>query len=610
MFSLKYSEILKQNRQLRKQQSGDPYQITVLSNITTSQINEILEYCLRNEKVNAYVQSGAYDNIVQDSNIYKNEDLVVIFWELANLVDGLSYIANIIRNDKIDELIAKVKAEIDFVMKNLKDTPLVFVNRFTSLIFETETFSLNNLNRICNELNEYLDKKASSNIMLIDIDKIIAKASVKACVDWKYYYSAKALYTIEFYKYYVDYVKPIILATNGRIKKVLVLDCDDTIWKGIIGEDGIQGIEMSSQTEFGSLFSEIQNIALGLRRQGVLLGLCSKNNPEDVDEVFLNHPDMILRDKHITIKRVNWKDKVSNLKSIAKELNVGLDSIVFMDDSDFEINYVREALPQVTTLKVPENLYEYPKMVRDNSRLFYQISTSEEDLKKHEAYQHQVLRDREEIKFNNQVDYLASLGLELKVFVDNKRYLSRFSQLTMKTNQFNSTTKRYMETDIKGFISDDNFKLYAFDASDKFGDYGVTGLCVIKLDHQNKCGEVDTFLMSCRVMGRKLEYAFFDYIITDLINRGIKIIKAEYIKTLRNKPIADFYQKLNFKLISTIEGRKLYSLDLGDYQENAINYITLIESKSILDQDNSSKQTDFLDTKSGNRGKKIIIKAN
>jgi FkbH-like protein len=578
MFNLKYSEILKRNRKFNTQSLSNPYQINVLSNITISQIKELLEFCLRSEQINACVQSGGYDNIVQDSGNCKNVNLVIIFWELANLVDGFYYKASTIKKNEIEELIKKLKAEIDFVIENLKDSSLILINKFTTLIFENDTIAANTLKCMRDELNDYLGEKVSPNVMLLDIDRVIAKASIQASVDWRNYYSSKALYTIEFFKHYSTYIKPIVLAANGIVKKVLIFDCDNTLWKGIIGEDGAEGIEMSSNTENGAIFAEIQHLALEFMEQGVILGLCSKNNLKDLDEILINHPDMILREKDIAIKRVNWKDKVSNLNSIAEELNLGLDSFVFVDDSDFEINHIREALPQVITLKVPENLYEYPKMLKDNAGLFFQISTSEEDRKKSEMYQEENSRNQQKIKFENFSDYLSSLGLKLRIFVDEKKHLSRISQLTIKTNQFNFTSKRYTEADIQKFFNDENFRLFAFKASDKFGDYGITGLSLVKLDIDNKFSEINTFLMSCRVMGRHLEYAFFDFIVNYLKTQGIKTMKVEYYETQKNKPVLEFCEKLNFRLIPSKDANKSFLINLHEYKNSNLSYIIIEES--------------------------------
>jgi FkbH-like protein len=571
--NLKYSEILEENKRLENRLKGNRYEITILSNIITHQLNEILEYHLRTEDINARAQSGDYDNIVQDSEKIKNSNLVIIFWELANIVDGLQHKANLMNDDEIETLLSKMKAEIDFVLMNLKEVSLVIFNKFSSLIFDHENIKKNNLDKVCAKLNEYLEQKASSNIMLIDIDKVIANISVQKCVDFRYYYSSKALYTIEFYKNYAEYIKPIILAANGKAKKVLVFDCDNTLWKGVIGEDGFDGVEMSNRTERGVVFEEVQHLALELEKRGILLGLCSKNNLRDVNEVIADHPDMEIRDKHITIKKINWDDKATNLEAIANELNVGLDSLVFVEDSDFEADYIKRLLPQVTVLQVPKKLHEYPKMIREHMCLFFNLSESSEDMRKTEIYGQQTKRRQEKSKFSNLDDYLKSLELKLKIYLDDKSIIPRMSQMTQKTNQFSLTTKRYTEADIEKFVAGDQYNVLAFNVRDKFGDCGITGLCIIELDHKNKKANIDSFLMSCRIIGRNVEFCAFDLFMEYLKQREVGFVEAQYIKTIKNQQVEDFYERLGFILEKDSGNEKSYQLQLSQYMPKNLDYI-------------------------------------
>ena len=218
------------------------------------------------------------------------------------------------KDDKIEEIIKKVKSEIDIVISNMKHTSLILINKFSSMIFNYQNLKPNKLDEIKDELNSYLEKQAlsNSNIILIDIDKVLAKTSIYKSIDLRYYYSSRVLYAVQFYKEYSEYIKPIFLSANGKSKKALIFDCDNTLWKGIFGEDGFDGIEMSGKSHHGAIFEEIQSIALELNKKGVIIGICSKNNPHEVDEVINKHPDMKIRDENISIKKINWGDKVSN----------------------------------------------------------------------------------------------------------------------------------------------------------------------------------------------------------------------------------------------------------------------------------------------------------
>jgi predicted enzyme involved in methoxymalonyl-ACP biosynthesis len=226
---LKYSEILTLNRELGSQLSSEPeFSIALLSNIIVNQLKDILEYSLRKENIAATVLPGDYDNIVQDSSKLKNSSAVIIFWEICNLTDGFQYNANIINDDELNSLIQKTKGEIGFVINELKNTPLVIFNKFSSLIFNHLQIKKNNLDRVCEELNDYLEKECPANFFIVDIDKVIARRGVESSIDLRYYFSSKALYSIDFFKIYSQYILPVIFSIKGKSKKALILDCDNT----------------------------------------------------------------------------------------------------------------------------------------------------------------------------------------------------------------------------------------------------------------------------------------------------------------------------------------------------------------------------------------------
>jgi len=576
---LKYSEVLKLNKELGNNLKSSSYDITVLSNIIVHQSKEILEYSLRGEDINANVKFGDYDNIVQDSKKYQDSNAVIIFWELCNIIDGLQYKIELMNKDQIDSILEDMKAKINLVLKNLVNTSLVLINKFISRPFSSLNIRRNKLEELADQLNQYLENRIPSNVRMVELGKVIANTGLDNSLDLRYYYSSKALYTVDFYRKYSEYVKPYMMSANGKSKKALIFDCDNTLWKGILGEDGFENIEMSSITKDGAVYAEIQALALTLSKQGILIGLCSKNNSADVDEVIKSHPDMQLRVEHITINKSNWSDKVTNLKEIAQELNIGLDSIVFIDDSSFEVNLIKEQLPAVKVLQVPERLYEYPKMFRENRSLFYNLSFTGEDKKKIKMYKQQAKRVAVKKEFSDIEDYLASLELKMTIFVDDDSIIPRMSQMSQKTNQFNLTTNRYTEGDIKSFIENDNSDVVAFSVSDKFGDSGVTGLCIINFHDETQSVEIDSLLMSCRIIGRNIEYVFIDYIIKIINEKKINVIKAKYIKTKKNEQVNEFYDKCSFSLTESSNSVKYYTLDISNYEPKQINYIEIINGK-------------------------------
>ncbi len=573
MRDLKYSDILSRNTELGKTMQEPFYDIAVLSNIITSQLNEILEYTLRKENISARVTSGGYDNILQDAKRFNGSDLIIVFWEAANLIDGLQYKADTMSEEEVSTLLVKVKKEIDFLCLQLKGSSLVVLNRFSTLVFNNHNLKHNTFDKIVKELNEALERAIPHNVVLIDIEKVLARISIAQSVDFRYYYSSKALYTISFYKEYVGYIKPIVMSVRGKGKKALIFDCDNTLWRGIVGEDGINGIEMSGTTNGGVVFEEVQSIALALSKTGTVLGLCSRNNPQDVDEVLQKHPGMKLRDRDITIKKVNWEDKASNLKAIAGELNIGMESLVFVDDSDFEVNLIKQQVPEVNVLQVPAKLHEYPQMVRDQSRRFFTLTESKEDAERGRMYKQQQQREADKGKFGTVEEYLASLGMTLQISTNDRSQTPRIAQLTQKTNQFNLTTQRYTEADIEHFITDGKHRVFTFAVSDTFGDYGTTGVCIVDLDVGKKKAVIDSLLMSCRIIGRNIELAFADFMMRILLNAGIDEAAASFVRTPKNNQVADFYDRLGFDVVNRTDSETLYRINVANYKSSNIQYI-------------------------------------
>jgi FkbH-like protein len=563
---MKYSELIKLNNELDVVVDGSEYRIVILSNIMVHQSKEICEFLLRTESVNANVLLGEYDNIIQDSTKFQDANAIVIFWEACNFVDGLQYKAESLSSPEFESIVLKIKNEIDLILRNLKDIPLVLINRFSSLIFDQFSLSNNKMNQLVGRLNVYLKEKCGVNVKIIDIDKVISRLSIKSSIDLRYYYSSKTLYSIDFYKKYFEYIKPIFLSTTGKIKKALIFDCDNTLWKGVLGEDGFDNIK---------IYNEIQHLILHLAKKGVIICLCSKNNPQDVDNVLENHPDMILRDEHIVVKKVNWSDKVSNLKSISQDLNIGLDSLVFIDDSSFEIGLIKKELPTIKTFQVPVKEYEYGLMMREVSNLFYSPSQTKEDIQKVKIYKKQLQRSEDRGRVGNIEDYLRSLGLALIVHVDDLSQVSRIAQMTQKTNQFNLTTIRYTESDIKKLVEDELKTVISISVSDKYGDSGVTGLAILDSDKS----AIDTLLLSCRVLGRNIEYKFMDIIIDFAKNKDIRVLNSQYIKTIKNQQVSDFYERCGFVKIDEVDSSSQYNLHVENYKNKDMKYIRIENGK-------------------------------
>ena len=573
---LKYGEILKKNKMLGDALSTSNYSVGVLSNVTVNQLKELLEFTLRTEGVNAKVFFGDYDAVVQDSKKFESFQAVILFWEAINFAPHLHGEAYLLGEKELNEIQQKIEDEIRLVLKNLKDVPLVLINKFTISLFNSNPLKKDPLDLLCHRLNNFVESIISLNQIIVDLDLIIAHVGAIKSLDSRQFIAAKSIYSVDFFRGYVEAISPAFMATTGRYKKVLVLDCDNTLWGGIAGEDGLEGIELGSSSVRGQIYSDIQRMIIGLKHEGVLLAICSKNNPDDVMTILKSHPEMLISDNILVSKKINWEDKATNIRQIALDLNLGLDSFVFLDDSSFEIGLVSKELPEVRCIQVPNTLSEYPNVMRKLRQHFFTPVRTSEDVKKTEMYLEESLRKKRISSYSNMEDYLSSLCLRVSIIWDKEIPIPRASQMSQKTNQFNLTTKRYSETDIARMLDSIEFQLAVFSVEDNYGDYGVTGMSIIQIkDSHKSTAVIDTFLMSCRVISRNIEFSFFDEIVKKLASIGITKIVGEYVVTNKNMQVANFYEVLGFLLESDQDGIKKYSIPLSEYKPHSLRYIEI-----------------------------------
>ncbi|MBL7903273.1 MAG: HAD-IIIC family phosphatase [Bacteroidia bacterium] len=576
MENLKYTEILQLNKQLSGTISSAPYQIGILSNVTVNAGKEILEYVCRKNQIEPAIEIGNFDNIVQDSALFQNKNLVMVFWDTLNMFDQVSGFFEDLEDDTIASFKQKIYSELSMVFNNLSSTPSVIFNCFSSAYYPINVISESKIHRFVSELNRYVKENAPSNFVLMDIDAIFQQHGLSQCYDQRFYLSSKAPYTVNFLKHYMVTIEPLLLRNNGKLKKALILDCDNTLWQGIIGEDGLEGIDMAPSSKKGVFFHKIQQMAVFLSKRGIIIGLCSKNNEADVLEVLRTHKDAVLKEENIVIHKINWNDKAANLKAIAQELNIGTDSLVFVDDSDFEINLIREKLPEIQCIHVPTQISDYPQQLLKNIYKLFNLNPNKDDLKKTEMYKQQFQRESAKDQFGSIDDYLASLGIELTVLVDDAAYIPRISQLTQKTNQFNLTTIRYTENQIEQFMENPKCFTASMFVKDKFGDSGLTGVCILKEDEGDpRVIHIDSLLMSCRILGRNIEYVFLDHVIELAEKKGYSSIRAQFIPTKKNAQVKDYYEKIGFELLRESEGTKSYSLNISTFKPREIQYIKI-----------------------------------
>ena len=350
------------------------------------------------------------------------------------------------------------------------------------------------------------------------------------------------------------------MLTRRPTAKVIALDADNTLWGGIIGEDGIDGFKLGPDYP-GNCYLDFQRRLLDLQQRGFVLALCSKNNAADVDQVLKEHPHQLLKPHHFVAQRVNWQDKATNLRALAEELNVGLSSFVFVDDSAHETAAVRQLLSEVEVVQMPLDPLLVPQALETVARL-QTLSLTDEDRAKTGMYLAEAERRSHQARFGQNGggfgDYLASLEMRMQVVYDGAAQVGRLAQLTQKTNQFNLTTRRYDEQQMAAFIAAEDCLVAHFSLADIFGDSGIVGLAVVRRPDADTA-ELDSFLMSCRVIGRKAEQAFLQTLIARLAGTGVQTLLADYLPTAKNALVADFLPKHGFN--SRADGRYERRLD-------------------------------------------------
>lgn len=341
-------------------------------------------------------------------------------------------------------------------------------------------------------------------------------------------------------------------------KKVLVLDLDNTLWGGILGECGELGIELSGDRK-GAAYRDAQKMIKQMQRKGVLLAVCSKNNIDDVQLVWEKNPYMILKGDDFVSLKINWENKVENLKDIARQLNLGLESFVFIDDMAVERENVKMRLPMVSVPDFPMQQDKIPVFFRRVYEEYFQKSrATQEDLKKTEQYQQNEQRNQ----LQEQMDYpafLKTLGLHTERVEPDDSHMARIVQLIQKTNQFNLTTRRYTEKDIKERMAQ-GWSLYAWNVKDRFGEYGLVSVALV----DTSIPKIDLFVMSCRIMGKQLENYFLEQIEQDMRSAGKTYLQAEYIASAKNMPVRDFYDRMGYQVIQKDGEALVYEISL-DY---------------------------------------------
>ena len=410
--------------------------------------------------------------------------------------------------------------------------------------------------------NDALAAAARQNpgVLVIDVASLVGWLGYANWHDSRLWHLARARWSRQATRLLARRYAAAIAAGQGRMRKCIVLDLDNTLWGGIIGEDGVEGIRLGEEGA-GLAFREFQSELLNLHRQGILLAICSKNNPDDALQAIRNHPAMRLREEHFAAMRINWEDKASNLRALAEELNIGLDSFVFVDDNPVERSWLREAAPEVYVPDWPADPSDYKDALLELAAdHFVKFAITAEDLHRGEQYRQQARRAMA-AKTASLEDFYRSLQMRATIAPAATATIPRVAQLTQKTNQFNLTTRRYTEADISTLAAGPDSAVYSLELDDCFGRSGIVGVMILR-HHAEDSWMIDTFLLSCRVMGRTVENAFLGYITTIIRRWGARKLLGEYRPTAKNAPVAGFYGACGFQMLQEDSTGQLWELDL------------------------------------------------
>ena len=540
-----------ENKTLAIQSETSVPKVLVLSNVNMVPIKSALKWALPTfGEFNDYLQV-----LSEEGSLAYNEswDAIVIHLDGETLFEKKS----------VDDAAAEGEMYISLLEKFCEERPscTVLASLLTAPAITAMTFAESTIDHSTSAHIERLNQELRAlsnqvtNLALLNPQMITLQHGTKQLLNPNFWYAGRIRYSNLMFKELSRAYRLLYLGYQSRAKKVLVLDLDNTLWGGVLGEDGPLGVKLS-EDGVGKCFRDLQRLIAQLTTRGVLLAINSKNNISDVEEMFSKNSMMLLTQSDFAAIKANWQDKVQNLRELSEDLSLGLDSFVFLDDNPVERQLVAENLPEVIVPTFPTRPEEIPQWFLDQVVLEYfpVYRVTAEDRKKTEQYSRNS--QRESLKRNiDREAFLKSLNIEVKYIVDSSELVNRASQMTQKTNQFNMTTKRYTPAQIAEFIASDSHRVILLDYRDRFGEEGITGLAIVNCDS----AEIDSLLLSCRIIGRGVEEGLLRKAEELLAASGQREIKAEFIPTQKNTPARGFYSRAGYNLLQEREdGRQLY----------------------------------------------------
>jgi FkbH-like protein len=544
-------DFLTLKKNLKKEFKHFPiYKLAILGDTSTQLLNQALRGFAYNEGINFEIYESDYDQIdlnvfINDSGLYSfNPDFILIFHSSQKLLvkyqksenkisfgdDHINYVGNI-----IDSIKSKLKSKI--IYSNFPELNDGIFGNFSNHLEQSFVYQLRKIN--FNLMNLTIKNK---NFHINDMSLLNNVHGFNFTFNNKQYINSDLAINLDYLPFVAKNIVDIIKSVNGKIKKCIILDLDNTLWGGVIGDDGLNNIHIG-QLGIGKAFTLFQSWIKQLKERGIILAICSKNTDSIAKEPFLHHPEMILKLEDISVFVANWDNKADNIRHIKNVLNIGFDSMVFIDDNPFERELVKRELPEIEVPTMPKDPADYISYLI-GLNLFEIASFSEEDIARNQMYKIEAERILFKEKFTSEEDYLKGLEMKSVVTNFNEFNIPRVAQLTQRSNQFNLTTYRYSDEDIREFSINPNYLTLSFSLSDIYGDNGLISVVIIKRNLNNFI--IDTWVMSCRVLKRGMEQFILNQIINRAKAENIDFIEGKYIKTQKNEIVKDLYKELGF----------------------------------------------------------------
>lgn len=558
--------------------------IAIFGGSTTNDIKNCLELFLLNEGIEAEFYESEYNQYYQDI-MFPSE-------ELQEFHPDIIYVHTSNRNisqwpkvsdaeETVNEKLEAVYRHFETLWKRIEETyrcPVIQNNMelpFYRMLGNKDASDYHGRVNFISRLNEkfYAYARNHENFYINDINYLSACYGLDKWADPFYWHMYKYALCVPAIPVLSANVANIIKAVYGKNKKAFVLDLDNTLWGGIVGDDGVDNLEVGQETSMGQAYSEFQTYLKEHKDMGILLNVCSKNEEENAI-AGLNHPDGVLKPEDFIVIKANWEPKSHNIAQIAKELNIGPDALVFVDDNPAEREIVRQQLDMVA---VPEvSTVEHYIHEIDRHGYFEVVSLSKDDLERNKMYKANAERAKIEASFENYSDYLLSLNMNAVIKPFETVYMSRIAQLTNKSNQFNLTTKRYSQAEIEEVAEDSSRITLYGKLEDKFGDNGVVSIVIGRVEEE--ICHMELWLMSCRVLKRDMEFAMMDTLVHRLKERGVKEIRGYYYPTAKNAMVKNFYELQGFTKISEdADGNTEWQFVINESYENKNKVIEVDE---------------------------------